>query len=455
LASLVALSPRLAHAGGKEFPDNGAQALSRGGAFTAKADDLTALEYNVAGLAMVRGTRLQVDANLLFASVDFDRAGTYPQNGTPYDNAPFPRVSNQGGPRLTPFFGVASDFGTRTLAFAAGLYGPSAYGRFRYPDTVRVGNALAPAPQRYDLEEGDITVGYPTFAVAWRPTGWLAVGGAFHWVFVTSTFREKVYLPPAQPRQEDPDYDFGSQLDTSQTFAPSASFGLLVRLAPWVDLGLAWRLSTDLDLDGNLTLVPAKRAPPINYEPGKNAAEAHVVAGLPSVLRGGARYRFLRGGVERADLELDFTYERWGATPRDIVITLSGLTPAPRPFHHAQRYDDTLSVRVGGACNWDPISLRVGAFYDSSAVGDGFTRLDFLPLDHVGLAGGLGYSGGPFTFDLGLAYVIIPERTVTQSQLRQLDALGGPNEDAQHSVIGNGRYSGSYTVVTAGVGARF
>jgi hypothetical protein len=224
---------------------------------------------------------------------------------------------------------------------------------------------------------------------------------------------------------------------------------------PAVELGLAWRLSTTFDPEGELRLAPANKAPPIRYEPGRSFADAQAHADLPSVVRAGARYRFLRGSFERADLELDFTYERTGSTVRDIVIDISGLTPAPRPFHTPERYDDTFSVRAGGACNWDPISLRVGAFYDSAAVGDGFTRLDFLPLDHVGLAGGLGYTRGPFTFDLGLAYIFIPERTVTQSQLRQLDALGGPNEDAQHSVIGNGRYSGSYTVVTAGIGARF
>ncbi|HEX4461131.1 MAG TPA: hypothetical protein VIA18_24290, partial [Polyangia bacterium] len=44
----------VAWAGGFELPDNDAEALARGAAFTAKADDGMAIEYNVAGLARQR-----------------------------------------------------------------------------------------------------------------------------------------------------------------------------------------------------------------------------------------------------------------------------------------------------------------------------------------------------------------------------------------------------------------
>src|ERR1043165_1668583 len=75
---------RPASAGGiDEMPDHGAQALGRGAAFTAKADDATALYYNVAGLARQRGTKLQLSANFQFSSMTFQRAGNYP--GDPKD----------------------------------------------------------------------------------------------------------------------------------------------------------------------------------------------------------------------------------------------------------------------------------------------------------------------------------------------------------------------------------
>src|SRR5262249_39659968 len=157
---------------GEEYPDNGAQALSRGGAFTAKADDLTALQYNVAGLAATRGTRLLFSANFVNASASFTRAGTYPTNPgapQPWDGQPFPRVSNSAGPFFAPMLIVASDFGSDKWTFAGGIYGPSAYGGTTFPSTVTVNDVQAPAPQRYDLISEDLFVAYPTLAVAYKP----------------------------------------------------------------------------------------------------------------------------------------------------------------------------------------------------------------------------------------------------------------------------------------------
>src|SRR5262245_58555962 len=168
-ALVVLLIPAAAWAGGEEIPDNGAQALGRGGAFTAKADDLTALQYNVAGLAMSRGTRVLFSANIVNASAEFQRAGTYPGTGTTYSGQPFPMVSRQTGAFFAPRFVVASELSTKKWTVAAGVFGPSAYGKSSWPTEVTVNGQAAPAPQRYDLISEDLLQVFPTVAVAWRP----------------------------------------------------------------------------------------------------------------------------------------------------------------------------------------------------------------------------------------------------------------------------------------------
>ena len=55
-----------------EFPDNGAVAMGRAGAFAAKADDGTAIYYNPAGLA-IQATGVHVGASFMFASRCFSR----------------------------------------------------------------------------------------------------------------------------------------------------------------------------------------------------------------------------------------------------------------------------------------------------------------------------------------------------------------------------------------------
>src|SRR5579884_3669166 len=120
IAALVAAA-RVVYAGGLELPDNGTEALARGGAFTAKADDATALEYNIAGFARQRGTRLLFDGNLLLSSLDFQRSGVYPDPpsaATPWGGQPFPAVSNTGGAFFAPFVGLSTDFGLDRWTFA-------------------------------------------------------------------------------------------------------------------------------------------------------------------------------------------------------------------------------------------------------------------------------------------------------------------------------------------------
>ncbi len=76
-AALV-VCPSIVKAGGfDELPDQGAEALGRGAAFTAKADDTTAIYWNVAGLARQRGTKLAINANVHFNTFYFARAGQY------------------------------------------------------------------------------------------------------------------------------------------------------------------------------------------------------------------------------------------------------------------------------------------------------------------------------------------------------------------------------------------
>jgi len=130
--------PAIASAGGLEFPANGTEALGRGGAFTAKADDGTAFEYNVAGFARQRGTRLMLDLNLVFSTLEFQRAGVYPDDpknpATPWGGQPFPKVRDTGGVFAAPFFGLSTDFGALDRwTFAVGVYGPSSVGNRTYP----------------------------------------------------------------------------------------------------------------------------------------------------------------------------------------------------------------------------------------------------------------------------------------------------------------------------------
>src|SRR5262249_42850227 len=93
LASLL-LSSR-AFAAGYEFPDNGAVAMGRAGAFAAKADDPTAIYYNPAGLAAQEGIHVLFDSHLLVDSISYQRTTAPNADGTTTNIGP--EVSNGAG----------------------------------------------------------------------------------------------------------------------------------------------------------------------------------------------------------------------------------------------------------------------------------------------------------------------------------------------------------------------
>ena len=161
----VVLSAGAARAGGmNEAPEQGAQALARGGAFVAKADDASALFHNVAGLAgqELGGTKVWLGANLQASTFTFQRAGAYSgQAGKDeaWAGRPYPLVENVGTPSPLPMLAVVSDLGSDRLGVGAGVFAPTANPGKRFPNTI----GTAPSPARYDVVSGgDAKVLFPT-----------------------------------------------------------------------------------------------------------------------------------------------------------------------------------------------------------------------------------------------------------------------------------------------------
>jgi long-subunit fatty acid transport protein len=454
--ALVGAADRV-HAGGFEMPANDAEALGRGGAFTAKADNGAALEYNVAGLAAQRGTRSLVGMNLVFQEYSFTRAGSYPGPAnamTPYAGQPYPTVSNTGGPQAVPFIGVSTDFGWfRRWTFAVGLFAPHSYGGRTFPDQI----AGMPGPQRYDLLSEKLIIAYPTLAAAVKVTRWLEIGVGVHLVVSHLEFRTVSYV------------DLGRFVCLNGEYAPcdspgrvsldgvtaTASLGVMLHPIEGLDVGLNLRGPAALDDSGTVSAT-APQVQPMQIQPD----QAHFLAHLPFVLRLGVRYGFRKDGFERADLELDGTYESWHSAEGDgdkvRIPNLAIFTDVnPTILHH---YIDTFGVRVGGAYNVQlpagVLTLRLGLFYDSPATHTADTRLDFDTLAKVAPTFGLGYRVRGVAVNLAYAYVWSPDRDVRDGDIRGINAVtmgttasSTPNMDPL-PVVNNGHYHAASQILS-------
>jgi long-subunit fatty acid transport protein len=469
LAALTALAalPTAAWAGGFEFPDNGTEALGRGGAFVAKADSPLALEYNVAGLARQRGTRVLIDSNLSFHTYEFTRLGVYPGNpgdmATPFAGQAFPKVSNSGGPFYAPFVGIATDFGKLDRwTFAVGAYGPSSYGHRSFPSQVLLANGMtAPAPSRYDLTDANLLIVYPTVAAAFRATRWLDVGVALHVVVGHFDLANVAIVDLGMAQCHTPEYpncDARNHL-LLDGFTAAASFGVMARPIPNLSLGFSLRTPVYLEASGQVD-TPGPKVLPTTGDAGIGHVNSFKTS-LPLVARLGGRWMF-RGidGFEHGDVEADIIYEGWGWVQNPgINLDIENIGPLSGFKTVLQHnYQDTIGVRVGGAFNLrmkqGVLTFRAGGFFDSAASKQKDTRLDFDTMPKWAGTFGLGYEIRGVRINLAYAYLWSPDRDVKNGDLQPLNGLNGTSKDARGNpfdAVNNGFYHAATQVLSFGI----
>jgi long-subunit fatty acid transport protein len=472
LVATVALSSSgAAFAGGYEFPANGTEALGRGGTFTAKADTPLALDYNVAGLARQRGTRVLLDGNIILHDYEFTRAGVYPSEdatnaGAPWVGQPFPTVRNQGGPFFAPFLGITTDFGKLDRwTFGLGVYGPSAYGKRQFPKTLSVNGVDWPSPSRFDVVNEDLLIVFPTLAAAVRATKWLDIGLALHVAVghfnLSNVSQVGILVPGLCPNWEASGCNSEVKLNLTGATA-TASLGLMFRPLRALSIGVNVRGPVYLEASGTASAT----SPPVQPIP-INDAPATFKTQLPWIVRLGLRYAFYRDkvdGFEHGDIEINGTYESWSqAQGEGDLINIPELAIFSdinaRLWH---RYRDTFSVRLGGSYNLrlpaGVLTFRLGFFFDSAATTKNDTRLDFNTGAKYAPTFGLGYRVRGVAINFAYAYLYEPERIVTNGRLGVIDGSTGLDRDPNGnitSIINNGRYQATTHIISVGINVAF
>lgn len=450
LGSVLAGTPSDAHAGGFFIPDLGPEGLARGGAFTAKADDGTALIYNVAGLARQRGTRLTLTLNFPFNSATFTRKGTFPDNPTdetPWGGKPFPTVRNTAGPAVLPVFIVSSDLGLfDRITFSAGIFPPSAIGNRVFP----LGVEKAPAASRYDSVTGKGLVLYPTLAAGFRVLPWLDVGLAGHLVIGAFDQTSVSYADTAVGQcQTVEDYrcDARSRIDVKgNTF--TGSLGVMVRPSSSLQFGANFFGPSTLRASGTASATPPAVTPNLMIKDGT----ADLEISFPWQLRLGGRYISMDRSFELWDLEADVTYEAWASAQNPgPTATIQNLGMYPTITATVLNYyKNTFSMRLGGAYNMEEldgiVTLRGGAYYDSSASESSFTRLGFDTLAKIAGTMGVGYKRGGVAVNLAYAAIASVPRSVSDGRVKPVNGTKmGKSVDANDNPLpatNNGEYSG-------------
>jgi len=426
------------------LPFRGARATGRGGAFTAGVDDASALYYNPAGMSDIEDWSFLVDGALVLQHAGYDRV----------DSGGNPQPHVEGQMNVLPLPTLALTYNPkqikgRWVTFGLGVWVPY-LGVDSWPET---------GPQRYsNISINGSLLGVVELAVSFKIKDWFRLGIGLQNMILH--FHSRVMLSACSELNcapEDPGFDSLTQVDTDSAFTPS---GVIGAIFAWERIRAGINLQLPFFVRSSGTVATRLPTDPFFANSEVHGSAIDVDFNLPLTLRAGLEYR----PWKRVRLELDMDYEAWSMqkdlriTPRGVYI--SGVPGVGNyylsPLSVVRGMNDTFAAHLGAEIvtldrKVGGLILRAGYAVETSATPDE-TASVLTPdaLRNVLSIGG-GLVLGPVRLDLGYAHVFFADRTVTDSRSLQLN----PIQPSLAVPVGNGRYTISADVLTAGLEARW
>ena len=474
-----------AEAGGLEHPANGTRSLGRGGAFHARADDVSMLEYNPANLARLTRPEVGLNLNLTFWNACAQRSGTYNDNLAIEDDtsrfgsseevppngysAPYPEVCNEGPPTPGPVIGYIMPI-IDGLGVGVGLFAPSAVEHAIWGnEDGSVENGTLPSPLRYQVVEQKTLLVFPTLSVGYSPIDMLRFGLSLSWGIGAVKFVN--YSAPTGG-QEAAGTDTRSVIEGADYFVPRLGLSAAVTPMDGLDVMVGFAFTDEMVSEGDMTLTYAEYRDPPPDDGETTVSGASLTAPQPMKLMFGLRYGHPLGeadadgdamDTELFDVEFDAVYEMNSGVDAFVVNvpaghsinTETGGNPIPTLIEVPHEWKDQLSLRLGGDFNVLPgmLAARAGVSFETSGANEHYQQVDFMPGQRLGLH--LGATLRLFgDLDISAAYAHLMQQTIEvapgEGQLKQIVVL----EEERASVVNEGTYDASYDIFSLGVSYR-
>lgn len=429
-----------AHAGGFYVGVKGARASGRGGAFTARADDLSAVALNPAGIAKLDGWFLHAGNRFSNNSYEFTRASTADYGQAPEGSGLVPPIVSFSAVQnerpwqlLDPIIGLASDFGSDSFTFALVSYAPAGVASQEYP---------LDGGQRYMMVKMDALMIHHTLNVGWRASSDLKLGASLQWIFVPqldyqlvidgNQFPNTVY-PVTSPT------DVLATVSGSDAFTPNLVLGALYRASESIELGLAAQvIPANIETDSTLALdlLAPDQPDPTLARGADSADDVKLKIPLPLSIRAGIRYI-----AESFDVELDVGYQTWSRAERFSLLgdgleaQIFGQQIDVGLIEVEKHWEDTLSVSLGGdvVLSEDLLTARAGLFYETSAAPPAYANVDALVGESMGGALGASIFIGDLEVALSHEQRIFPEYSVAESEARVYQQVPGSSCPAPYT----------------------
>ncbi len=434
LSALFLMFPAAAHAAMSYVPDTGTVARSRGGAFTAAANDPMAIVYNPAGFADQTDMQAYIDITALNLMLKHDREDCAPEID-PVSGASNPSpcgsVSNSAPVKVSPNVVFSMPFMAKKLVWHIGAHGGVGVNH-KYP---------ADGPQRFAVvEQIPQQLSYTT-GLAFKPAPWVALGFTVGGVYTTLE-QKVVSTQPYQgePRpSEHPVLDTDLELTAADTFTPTGIVGIkLYAEEAGMEFGASYRPPMKTSMSGE-------------YSSAINTEKVHFLINLPAIIRTGIRVK-----RENWDAEMDFTIEDWNGRKAD-TIKIDDKDYIGFPVEEIVRErNGELAFRIGIGGSYkvmESLIVHAGVLHETSAIPEEKYVLTLPDSPKTGVMAGVTFAFAQrFMVSGNLSYIDLQPIHITNSEVRQGGIL---ISDPQLSVISNGTYDGYYAMMGFSFGARF
>jgi long-chain fatty acid transport protein len=364
--ALVAMGASLsgvavARGGGIEVPMQSARAAGQADAFTAQADDPSAIFYNPAGLTQLRGTNLSAGAYLLQADWNLNA-----DNG---NDASMHQLT------VLPHFYIATDFGLERWRFGIGVNNVHGLDE-DWGDT---------GPLRTIVDEAKLSVINIAPTVAYKVTDQFSLGMAINVYYGSLELTRNV--PLGAPPTPEGQFDY-----SGNDLAFGVTPGVLWKINDRHALGAYYRSPFSLDFDGDASVK-------LNGNALAGPSDTEASLDFPQSIGVGYAFR----PVQPLKLEANVIWTDWEAV--DEVLFTSDNAAFNGQTLPAD-WDSGFTYRLGAEYQVNPKwALRTGYAYSETAVPDATFSPIVPDSDYHLVSIGTGYATARWGIDVAAQYI--------------------------------------------------
>jgi len=428
MLATLAGTASLALAAGLKVNEQGAKAMGMGNAFAAQADDPSALFFNPAGIAFLKGTQVSLGATTIYMP-QTEFSGTAPLSG----NAP-------GSVGNSMIFEKTKE----DLAVAPTVYVTHSFEGM--PLAVGLGiNSIYPLARSWDdssafrAEVMNISVKSINFqpTVAYRFDNWnLSVAGGVDIAYAIVSMQKAAYSTPATPGTA---YELGNMgLDGNATDV-GYNMGLKWKALPNLSFGVAYRSEIDLKVEGDANFLATTPLgfTAIGMTTGFSSpySRARVSSTVSSTITLPDSLALAVAWQPNDKLTVEFDAERTGWSSMEKLEfhfdspQFANFNNKPKPL----KWDDVWCYKFGGQYALTKnLDLRAGYMYDKNPIPSTTVGPVLPDATRHSFTIGQGFHNDMFALDLAYMYTHFLDRTVYNQNMVELTGANGTYKSDVH-----------------------